>query len=160
MPMRSGSLRSRTRDIVRMDGHVWSYRDCFTHSAPLHEIEGSSWAIQDLLTLKDGKTVPQIYYPLPRMRKNFHVGGQKDRSSRPSKRWWRMPAGNANDLGAGRLGIPPHLPVSIHGAGSAAPRSLASPAPPGGHHQRRTSSERSKSGLNELTGITQCALLL
>jgi len=42
-----------------------SYRDCFTHSAPLHEIEGSSWAIQDLLTLKDGKTVPQIYYPLP-----------------------------------------------------------------------------------------------
>ncbi|KAA6457554.1 hypothetical protein DYQ86_22255 [Acidobacteria bacterium AB60] len=42
-----------------------SYRDCFTHSAPLHEIEGSSWAIQDLLILKDGKTVPQIYYPLP-----------------------------------------------------------------------------------------------
>jgi hypothetical protein len=42
-----------------------AYRDCFTHSAPLHEVEGIAWAIQDLLTLKDGKTVPQIYYPLP-----------------------------------------------------------------------------------------------
>lgn len=42
-----------------------AYRDCFTHSAPLHEVEGVAWAIQDLLTLKDGKTVPQIYYPLP-----------------------------------------------------------------------------------------------
>lgn len=42
-----------------------AYRDCFTHSAPLHQVEGVSWAIQDLLTLKDGKTVPQIYYPLP-----------------------------------------------------------------------------------------------
>jgi hypothetical protein len=41
------------------------YRDCFTHSAPLHEVEGVAWTIQDLLTLKDGKTVPQIYYPLP-----------------------------------------------------------------------------------------------
>ena len=42
-----------------------AYRDCFTHSAPLHEVEGVAWAIQDLLTLKNGKTVPQIYYPLP-----------------------------------------------------------------------------------------------
>ena len=42
-----------------------AYRDCFTHSAPLHEVEGTSWVIQDLLTLKDGKTVPQIYFPLP-----------------------------------------------------------------------------------------------
>jgi hypothetical protein len=42
-----------------------AYRDCFTHSAPLHQVEGVSWAIQDLLTLEDGKTVPQIYYPLP-----------------------------------------------------------------------------------------------
>lgn len=42
-----------------------AYRDCFTHSAPLHEVEGVAWAIQDLLTLKDGKMVPQIYYPLP-----------------------------------------------------------------------------------------------
>jgi hypothetical protein len=42
-----------------------TYRDCFTHSAPLHQVEGVSWAIQDLLTLKDGKTVPQIYFPLP-----------------------------------------------------------------------------------------------
>lgn len=42
-----------------------AYRDCFTHSAPLHEVEGVAWAIQDLLTLKDGRTVPRIYYPLP-----------------------------------------------------------------------------------------------
>ena len=41
-----------------------AYRDCFTHSAPLHEVEGVAWTIQDLLTLKDGKTAPQIYYPL------------------------------------------------------------------------------------------------
>lgn len=42
-----------------------AYRDCFTHSSPLHEVEGSAWVIQDLLTLKDGNTVPQIYCPLP-----------------------------------------------------------------------------------------------
>jgi hypothetical protein len=42
-----------------------AYRDCFTHSAPLHEVEGVAWAIQDKLILKDGHTVPQIYYPLP-----------------------------------------------------------------------------------------------
>ncbi len=42
-----------------------AYRDCSTHSAPLHEVEGTAWAIQDLLVLKDGHAVPQIYYPLP-----------------------------------------------------------------------------------------------
>ena len=42
-----------------------AYRDCFTHSAPLHEVEGVAWAIQDLLTLEDGHTLPQLYFPLP-----------------------------------------------------------------------------------------------
>jgi hypothetical protein len=42
-----------------------SYRDCFTHSAPLDMISGSAFAIQDVLILKNATSVPQIYYPLP-----------------------------------------------------------------------------------------------
>jgi len=54
------------KDISGWMATFGAYRDCFTHSAPLHQVEGISWAVQDLLTLKDMKTVPQIYYPLPR----------------------------------------------------------------------------------------------
>ena len=43
-----------------------SYRDCFTHSAPLEQVRGSAFAIQDLRILKDGALVPQIYFPLPK----------------------------------------------------------------------------------------------
>lgn len=42
-----------------------AYRDCFTHSAPLHEVEGMAWAVQDLVPLTNGSNVPQLYYPLP-----------------------------------------------------------------------------------------------
>jgi len=42
-----------------------AYRDCFTHSAPLHQVEGVAWAVQDLLTLNNGSLVPQVYYALP-----------------------------------------------------------------------------------------------
>jgi len=46
-------------------GRFGSYRDCFTHSAPLNLVAGSAFAIQDQLVLKDSSSVPQIYYPLP-----------------------------------------------------------------------------------------------
>jgi hypothetical protein len=46
-------------------GRFGSYRDCFTHSAPLNLVTGSAFAIQDQLVLKDSSSVPQIYYPLP-----------------------------------------------------------------------------------------------
>jgi hypothetical protein len=46
-------------------GRFGSYRDCFTHSAPLNLVTGSAFAIQDQLLLKDCSSVPQIYYPLP-----------------------------------------------------------------------------------------------
>ncbi len=46
-------------------GRFGSYRDCFTHSAPLNLVTGSAFAIQDPLLLKDCSSVPQIYYPLP-----------------------------------------------------------------------------------------------
>lgn len=58
-------LRSSEKNTGGWMAQFSAYRDCFTHSAPLHEVEGVSWAIQDLLTLKDGHTVPRIYYPLP-----------------------------------------------------------------------------------------------
>jgi len=41
-----------------------SYRDCFTHSAPLDLVSGFAFAIQDMLILKNS-SIPQIYYPLP-----------------------------------------------------------------------------------------------
>jgi hypothetical protein len=46
-------------------GRFGSYRDCFTHSAPLNLVTGPAFAIQDQLVLKDSSSVPQIYYPLP-----------------------------------------------------------------------------------------------
>jgi hypothetical protein len=42
-----------------------SYRDCFTHSAPLELVSGFAFAVQDLLHLKNAHSLPQIYYPLP-----------------------------------------------------------------------------------------------
>lgn len=61
-------------EIVRISDHNstegWlarfgSYRDCFTHSAPLELVSGFAFAVQDLLFLKNAHTLPQIYYPLP-----------------------------------------------------------------------------------------------
>jgi hypothetical protein len=46
-------------------GRFGSYRDFFTHSAPLNLATGSAFAIQDQLVLKNAFSVPQIYYPLP-----------------------------------------------------------------------------------------------
>jgi len=46
-------------------GKFGSYRDCFTHSAPLDLVRGSAFAIQDQIVLQDSSSVPQIYYPLP-----------------------------------------------------------------------------------------------
>ena len=46
-------------------GRFGSYRDCFTHSAPLNLVTESAFAVQDQLVLKDSSLVPQIYYPLP-----------------------------------------------------------------------------------------------
>jgi hypothetical protein len=46
-------------------GKFGSYRDCFTHSAPLDLVRGSAFAIQDQIVLLDSSSVPQIYYPLP-----------------------------------------------------------------------------------------------
>lgn len=42
-----------------------AYRDCFTHSAPLQEVEGWAWAVRELVTLNSGHSLPQIYYALP-----------------------------------------------------------------------------------------------
>ncbi len=42
-----------------------SYRDCFTHSAPLNLVSGSAFVVQDQLILKNSSSIPQIYYPLP-----------------------------------------------------------------------------------------------
>ena len=47
-------------------GRFGSYRDCFTHSAPLEQVRGTAFAVQDLKILKDGALVPQIYFPLPK----------------------------------------------------------------------------------------------
>ena len=79
----SGLLRSLKKspssdqiaiEIVRISDHktssAWlarfgSYRDCFTHSAPLELASGFAFTIQDLHTLQNGLAVPQIYYALP-----------------------------------------------------------------------------------------------
>ena len=43
-----------------------SYRDCFTHSAPLEQAADIAFAIQDSRVLAHGLSIPQIYHALPR----------------------------------------------------------------------------------------------
>ena len=71
---KSPSTDSLVSEVVRASDHNsaegWlarfgSYRNCFTHSAPLELVSGFAFAIQDLLILKDGTSIPQIYYALP-----------------------------------------------------------------------------------------------
>jgi hypothetical protein len=42
-----------------------SYRNFFTHVAPMEWAAGIAFSIQDVRTLSDQSRVPQIYYPLP-----------------------------------------------------------------------------------------------
>lgn len=42
-----------------------SYRNLFTHSAPMEQVTGIAFAIQDTLVLSPDLLIPQIYYPLP-----------------------------------------------------------------------------------------------
>ena len=42
-----------------------SYRDLFTHLAPMEQAAGSAFAVQDLRIRSNGEPVPQIYDPLP-----------------------------------------------------------------------------------------------
>jgi len=42
-----------------------SYRDFFTHAAPMEQAAGIAFAVQDHLELANGRRVPQLYYPLP-----------------------------------------------------------------------------------------------
>jgi len=43
-----------------------SYRDCFTHVAPMEQAANIAYAIQDMRAVSARLTVPQIYYPLPK----------------------------------------------------------------------------------------------
>jgi hypothetical protein len=43
-----------------------SYRNFFTHTAPMEWAAGVAFSIQDVRTLNDQSKVPKIYYPLPR----------------------------------------------------------------------------------------------
>lgn len=74
-----GSLRKRSAatalqcELIKAsdeDSHGWlslfsAYRNLFTHGAPLQDVVGVSFAILDNEVLRDGVTVPRIYYPLP-----------------------------------------------------------------------------------------------
>ena len=42
-----------------------NYRNLFTHRAPMEQVAGIAFAVQDTRVLSLGLTVPQIYYPLP-----------------------------------------------------------------------------------------------
>lgn len=109
-----------------------AYRDCFTHSASLHEVEGVAWAIQDLLSLKDGRTVPQIYYPLPpdaeelsrRRAKGplfssikemaLNAGRKRERPSEPDAlEYLHGCLCQFTDLAAGLIGRPPLAPLTL-----------------------------------------------
>lgn len=47
-------------------GQFGSYRNAFTHSAPMENISGLAFAVQDQLTLKGSQAkLPRMYFPLP-----------------------------------------------------------------------------------------------
>ncbi len=43
-----------------------NYRNFFTHVAPMEQAAGVAFAVQDMLDLSGGLSIPQIYYALPR----------------------------------------------------------------------------------------------
>lgn len=70
-----------------------SYRNFFTHVAPMEWAAGIAFSVQDLRKLNDQSTVPQIYYPLPgnideltRERSNGAFYPTMERLSEASKR--------------------------------------------------------------------------
>jgi len=42
-----------------------SYRNLFTHRAPMEQAAGIAFAVQDMRVLSADLSIPQIYYPLP-----------------------------------------------------------------------------------------------
>lgn len=42
-----------------------AYRNCFTHLASLEQVEGTTFAVQDMRRLSASLSIPQVYYPLP-----------------------------------------------------------------------------------------------
>lgn len=42
-----------------------TYRNLFTHSAPMEQVAGIAFAIQEKFSLSNGLSIPRIYYPLP-----------------------------------------------------------------------------------------------
>lgn len=42
-----------------------SYRNLFTHSAPMEQAAGVAFAVQDTRVISTKQSIPQIYYPLP-----------------------------------------------------------------------------------------------
>lgn len=42
-----------------------AYRNLFTHSAPMEQVAGLSFAVQDMRVISAELSIPQIYYPLP-----------------------------------------------------------------------------------------------
>jgi hypothetical protein len=64
-PLAQEIQRISDKDQAGWLARFGSYRDCFTHSAPLEQAAGLAMAIQDLRVLSDGTSIPQIYYALP-----------------------------------------------------------------------------------------------
>lgn len=63
-------LAARLMDYTDENSDGWlakftAYRNLFTHSAPMDQIAGTAFAVQDSKTLSPTLSVPQIYYPLP-----------------------------------------------------------------------------------------------
>jgi hypothetical protein len=42
-----------------------SYRNCFTHIAPMEQAAGIAFAVQDMRRISDSLSIPQMYYALP-----------------------------------------------------------------------------------------------
>ncbi|WP_218511735.1 hypothetical protein [Variovorax sp. dw_308] len=66
----ANALQVELLDASNEDNRGWlslfsAYRNLFTHGAPLQAVVGVSFAVLDNEVLRDGTTVPTIYYPLP-----------------------------------------------------------------------------------------------
>jgi hypothetical protein len=64
-PIAAEILRITDKSLNGWLSRFTSYRNFFTHSAPMESATGIAFTVQDVRKINDALMVPQIYYPLP-----------------------------------------------------------------------------------------------
>jgi hypothetical protein len=85
-PLAKNILNITNESLGGWLSRLTSYRNFFTHVAPMEQAMGTAFTILDTRRLSDNILVPQIYYPLPETLKSSHASVRKETSIRTLKR--------------------------------------------------------------------------